>query len=524
MGFLRRHAVKFAFIAIIVFFALPFIYGNEEESFSPFAVRSGLSYQANPISRLADRIASFYGFSRGARNESAVSKTDNIKSKVARHLFTKENEAKENSVNGTLMASAKKVNSDDKTPQKNNHSTVTANTSAYQAASRNNDSPFKGTVNINGKDYKVIEDIKGEKYLVTPKGHVPYKDVLRKSFSEQEFLAAKKRMPNASDFEVLETLQQEKAKQISNGNSAVNTQNYQTNSYRTGTAGTMGGNGSVRVSYGDKGIDHNALSDAYGNLQNINVNIDAPKSSSGGGYLSGGYAGSGSKNVTPEETAQADLTPQDIAKNARATITDGMNNKMPGKNLAEILGTDNFPIIMDGNGKIVTDNQKEVSKSAFLVTGDSLAGYKEWVTNVKSITYQDGNNETNYQVKGAILPATLDEVGGLNATVIDFIKDEKEKQKMQDNIEKMNSSIAKIKENIGSFQGTIYIDKNYMDAPSKQWLEKIKEKFEGIIVEEPQDDAVIVSGPIYTPSSFQQFADKLTEITQNLPEAKQPQA
>ena len=64
MDFLRRHAVKFAFIAIIVFFALPFIYGNEEEDgFSPFAVRSGLSYQANPISRLADRIASFYGFS-----------------------------------------------------------------------------------------------------------------------------------------------------------------------------------------------------------------------------------------------------------------------------------------------------------------------------------------------------------------------------------------------------------------------------------------------------------------------------
>ncbi len=522
MGFLRRHAVKFAFIAIIVFFALPFIYGNEEESFSPFAVRSGLSYQANPISRLADRIASFYGFSRGARNESAVSTTDNIKSKVARHLFAKENEAKENSVNGTLMASAKKVNSDDKTPQKNNHSTATANTSAYQAASRNNDSPFKGTVNINGKDYKVIEDIKGEKYLVTPKGHVPYKDVLRKSFSEQEFLAAKKRMPNASDFEVLETLQQEKAKQISNGNSAVNTQNYQTNSYRTGTAGTMGGNGSVRVSYGDKGIDHNALSDAYGNLQNINVNIDAPKSSSGGGYLSGGYAGSGSKNVTPEENAQADLTAQNIAKNARATITDGMSNKMPEKNLAEILGTDNFPISVGKEG-FSTGKGEDVNKEAFFVTGGSLDNYQDWVANVKSITYTDGNNETNYQVEGAILPG-VDDNGSLDFSYLNYIENKKEKQKMQENIEKMNSSIDMIRENLGLFDGTIYIDDTNMDEPSKQWLKSIKGMFDGKIVEKPQDDTVSVSGPIYTPSSFQQFADELTKITQSLPEAEQPQA
>ena len=520
MDFLRRHAVKFAFIAIIVFFALPFIYGNEEEDgFSPFAVRSGLSYQANPISRLADRIASFYGFSRN-RDGGLASKTDVIKDKVSKHLFAKENEAKENSVNGTLMASAKKANSDDKI---SNNSNTNSAANSYQAGSQNSSNPFKGTVNINGKDYKVIEDIKGEKYLVTPKGHVPYKDVLRKSFSEQEFLAAKKRMPNASDFEVLETLQQEKAKQISNGSSAVNTQNYQTNSYRTGTAGTMGGNSSVRVSYGDKGIDHNALSDAYGNLQNINVNIDTPKSSSGGGYLSGGYASSGSKNVTPEENAQANLT-QDIAKNARATITDGMNNKMPETNLAEILGTDNFPITMKEGGKIETDNKIKVDKSAFLVTGDSLADYKEWFTNVKSITYQDGNNETNYQVKGAILPTLLDEAGELKPEVVEFIKDKKEQQKMQDNIEKMNSSIATIKDNLGSFQGTIYIDENNMDEPSKQWLKSIKGMFEGIIVQKPQDDIVSVSGPIYTPSSFQQFADKLTEITQNLPEAEQPQA
>lgn len=524
MDFLRRNSVKFAFIAIIVFFALPFIYGNEEEDgFSPFAVRSGMSYQANPISRLANRIASFYGLPFRSHQDGAISKTDVIKGKIAKHpMFAKENGDKANSINDTLMASAKHADDNDKISQNTNPSVFSAN--SYQAsAARNTNTPYKGTVNINGKDYKVIEDIKGEKYLVTPKGHVPYKDVLRKSFSEQEFLAAKKRMPNASDFEVLETLQQEKAKQISNGSSAVNTQNYQTNSYRTGTAGTMGGNSSVRVSYGDKGIDHNALSDAYGNLQNINVNIDTPKSSSGGGYLSGGYASSGSKNVTPEENAQANLT-QDIAKNARATITDGMNNKMPETNLAEILGTDNFPITMKEGGKIETDNNLQLNNKPFFVTGDSLAKYnKDWVVNVKSITYKDGNNETNYQVEGAILPE-VDDSGELSSYYLKGIRNKQERQKMQDNIEKMNSSIATIRDNIESFQGTIYIDKNNMDEPSKQWLKKIKEKFEGIIVEDSQDATVSVSGPIYTPSSFQQFADKLTEITQNLPEAEQPQA
>ena len=62
MGFLKRNIIKLVLIVFVVFLALPFIYSNEEEGeFSPFAIKSGLSYHTNPISKLANRIASFYG-------------------------------------------------------------------------------------------------------------------------------------------------------------------------------------------------------------------------------------------------------------------------------------------------------------------------------------------------------------------------------------------------------------------------------------------------------------------------------
>ena len=67
MSFLRRTIVKLVLVALVVFIALPFIYGNEEKSaedFSPFSVKSGLSFHDNPISKLANRVASFYGFSQ----------------------------------------------------------------------------------------------------------------------------------------------------------------------------------------------------------------------------------------------------------------------------------------------------------------------------------------------------------------------------------------------------------------------------------------------------------------------------
>ena len=310
MDFLRRNAVKFAFIAIIVFFALPFIYGNEEDSFSPFAVKSGMSYQANPISRLADRIASFYGIPMRSNQESATSPTDTIKNKVAKHpLFNKENSGKEtqgkdNVAASTFMASAKKFNDDNK----NISSTTSASSSsAYQAAisQNNSNSPYKGTVNINGKDYKVIEDIKGDKYVVTSKGHVPYADVLRKTVSQKEFLSTKKLMPNASDIEILEKIRAEKVQQLASSTSA-NSQNYQAG-YRNGSASSMGSN-NVRPDNSlktDKGFDDNFLSNAYDDLKNINIKVEQPESSGGGSsttyYVNSGGSKKGGKEGKGEE-------------------------------------------------------------------------------------------------------------------------------------------------------------------------------------------------------------------------------
>ena len=305
MGFFRRNAGKFALVAIIAFFALPFIYGNEEENgFSPFAVRSGMSYQANPISRLADRIASFYGFPRQNNNDEgpALSVAERIKGKVATHnVFSKSEGGKD--------VSAKEPKPMNNFEKENTYSTGSASGGSTYTGSAfsgtNSNSPYKGTVRVNGKDYKVVEDIKGEKYVVTAKGHVPYRKILQSTVSEQEFLAAKKRMAGASDIEILQALNREKEQQFANGTS-VNSGNYQ-NSYRTGTATSMG-SGNVRPDNSlktDKGFDDNFLSNAYDDLKNINIKVEQPESSGGGSsttyYVSSGRGSKGGKEGKGED-------------------------------------------------------------------------------------------------------------------------------------------------------------------------------------------------------------------------------
>jgi len=101
MGIIKRNAGKLALIALIVFFSLPFIYSNEEEEdFSPFAIKSGLSYQANPISKLANRIASFYGLPKSDLTTTServnMNTGENIRHKVSGHKTFNKNQIANN--------------------------------------------------------------------------------------------------------------------------------------------------------------------------------------------------------------------------------------------------------------------------------------------------------------------------------------------------------------------------------------------------------------------------------------------
>lgn len=338
MDFLKRNSGKIALLAIIAFFTLPFIYGNEEEEdFSPFAVRAGMSYQSNPISKLANKIASFYGFSRPASGMVASSNNaDSIKQKVAsNHVFSKDdasfdslpgkgnrNEAKENYE--ALVASSRNFkNSSINTPRSNfdNQNGNTGNTYStnYQTNYYGNgasdsgvmqnvsNSPVKGYITINGQNYDVIEDVKGDRYVITPKGYIPYAEVVRRNISEKEFMAAKKRLVGLSDTEILAILQQEKEKQSRSAN--ANSNNYQASAgYRNGTGSNVGGTNYARVSTNDKGFDDEFLSKAYEDLKNMNFKVENGTSSSGGGSSYGAYSG-GSRSSSGDETSGSNNDP-----------------------------------------------------------------------------------------------------------------------------------------------------------------------------------------------------------------------
>ena len=493
MDFLRRNSVKFAFIAIIVFFALPFIYGNEEEDgFSPFAVRSGMSYQANPISRLANRIASFYGLPFRSHQEGAISKTDVIKGKIAKHpMFAKENGDKANSINATLMASAKHADDNDKISQNTNPSAFSAN--SYQAAAaRNTNTPYKGTVNINGKDYKVIEDIKGEKYVVTPKGHIPYKDVLRKTVSEKEFLSAKKLMPNASDIEVLEKIRAEKAQQFAN-NPLANSQNYQT-AYKTGTANAMGGNGAMRVSYNDKGLDNNALSNAYDDLKKMNVNVEIPAGSSSTSYR-GGYSYGSNNADTKDKQSAEDLTPSGIARQARSNFQEEITAKEQEKQTKTQNPVGNQPAKIRSynieNQEI--DNISSADRKVMVLTENSNRGYDVWL---------GGKNYKKTE----------------NGYEITFSSNEEDDEEfIIKNKERINFAIKQIYSLWGSLDPNV--KKNIVIKTDGKMDDLSRDALSKINIEDSKNidpaRAIYIDGPIYTPESFEEFLQQLKELVGN---------
>lgn len=325
MGILRRNAGKLALIALIVFFSLPFIYGNEEEDeFSPFAVKSGLSYQANPISKLTNRIASFYGLPKSNLTPTSerinMDRGENIRSRVAEHNATHKQHYAEhkniqtNAQNNAAAAAnnSKKLNSFEKdqtiiVPSHSMYENATTATSVnynnYAYNKKSND-PAAEYIQIGGENYKVIQDITGKKYVATARGHVPYEEVLRSTVSEREFRAAKKRLVNASDAEIVQyVLDQKKAASNAENKTEnkANTANTNTAGYAaTGSATSMGGaarvNSSVKT---DTGFDDSILSNVYAEIKNINAKSDKPASSSSSSSSSGSYTrGSSSSGNT----------------------------------------------------------------------------------------------------------------------------------------------------------------------------------------------------------------------------------
>lgn len=520
MDFLKRNSGKIALLAIIAFFTLPFIYGNEEEDdFSPFAVKSGMSYQANPISKLANKIASFYGFSKPVSDNKDIvttaKGTNFIKEKVAdNHVFGKansfnsKNKIRPSSKNDVLVASSRNFKNFDlgssgvknlnrKTYEGGNDVGSSSGSSYSGSYSSATSSPIKGYVTLNGQNYDVIEDARGERYVVTPKGHIPYKEMMKRAVSQQEFINAKKRLSNASDMEVLQTLQQEKAKY--NSDFKANRQNYQSGitSYRNGTVSNMGGMNYARVSTNDKGIDDTALTDAYADLKS--VKIDTPSASQraqGGSYLRDSFRGN-ADNSRQNVKEESQLSPTAlVAQQVKARAHQGLtaanytNNKTAPK--GEQASSEIFSVqVQDGYYKKV-DN----GKSFFIGVTDKDSPYGVW-GEVGEKNFNDGGTQL-----GVIAPVSIE-----SRREVEYFGDS---DRVANSVIRINNNLETLRDiifELGKADQMVYIDTSTMDYLSKALLNE-NDNFIDYIVSDPKQASIRIEGPIFTPDSFQRFTEE----------------
>ena len=518
MDFLKRNSGKVALLAIIAFLTLPFIYSNEEEEdFSPFAVKSGMSYQANPISKLANKIASFYGFSKPASKDLAASSggINSIKEKVS---FNKENyfgvKDKANAKKDILVASSKNFknfdvdfqNQDNSNSHKNGRNNFSDGIYANSYANAGNN-PVKGYVTVNGKKYDVIEDANGEKYVVTSKGHIPYKDLTRRVVSEQEFANAKKHFAGASDMEVLAALQQGKSKQVYTDH--LNNQNYQApvESYQNGNASTMGGTNYARVSVNDKGFDDDALSSAYADLKNINLKIE-PSSTSGEGKFSYGNGalrdsyGKAAKEL--EIVDKGNITPQTIAGQVKTETQQNLvskNSKLKEEKPQEEIKeeeTQSVPQIIavreDENSGVYVEEDGSNSNISFIPVEGKNSPYSVWG---KISDYPFPNVEKH----GIIAPIRIVRGHHLSATIED--------ENIQQSVERINNYVNEIED--FAFKNLqdkkIYIDKSTMDIFSDELLRR--PGLSDFITDKLDEASISLPGPICTPDSFQRFVEEI---------------
>lgn len=500
MDFFRRNSGKIALLAIIAFFTLPFIYSNEEEEdFSPFAVKSGMSYQVNPISKLASKIASFYGFSKPASKVVASANgVDSIKGKVT---FSKENPfgqiGNTNSQNDTLVASSRNFKSFDVADSNSPQIYNTKDNPSINSYDTKINNPVKGYITVNGQDYPVIEDARGEKFVVTPKGHIAYKDLTRRTISEQEFAAAKKRLAGASDMEVLAALQEEKLRQIY---PAQTNQNYQAAAgYGNGVASTMGGTNVVRVSVEDKGLDNEILSTAYSDLKNINLKISTSSSAGGASLRDSFNAGiSGSKEGADISSQGADFVPQSIAEQAKTVARHELiaQNNKPTENMQE--EKQNEPTIV----RVISDNDsyqetENNSETVFIsVEEGKNSPYEIW-GEINKHKFKNGTERS-----GIIAQISIDPKGSLNYNGED--------RQMAEYVENINQSIKDIQEIMYEFKDTdkVYIDLSTVDEFSKALIMN-NEGLSDYITTNPNGASINLPGPICTPDSFKQFAEEL---------------
>ena len=200
MRVFKSNTTRIVIACFIIFMAIPFIFVESSDGVKSSNVSIPMESSANPLSKIIDRIGSFYGF----------------KKKPARASFDKK---------GTALASAKHsgraLPSSSNAPRRAEDASssdisldlgdIPAAPSAAGgpsvSASRSPKLPqVKEYIRMDGDTYDVVTDPAGRKFVAMPDGFVPYEKLMADTVSQEEFDAARAQAPHLEDWEIFEAL------------------------------------------------------------------------------------------------------------------------------------------------------------------------------------------------------------------------------------------------------------------------------------------------------------------------------
>lgn len=199
MRVFKSNTTRIVIACFIIFMAIPFIFVESSDGVKGGGLSIPMESSANPLSKIIDRIGSFYGF----------------KKKPARASFNKK---------GQTLASVKRAEKGLPAPSAGvlraendslpdmpfgdvSSSSSSAAGGASVSAGRSPKLPqVKEYIRMDGDTYEVVTDPSGRKFVAMPDGFVPYEKLMADTVSQEEFDAARAQAPHLEDWEIFEAL------------------------------------------------------------------------------------------------------------------------------------------------------------------------------------------------------------------------------------------------------------------------------------------------------------------------------
>ena len=368
MRVFKSNTTRIVIACFIIFMAIPFIFVESSDGVKGGGLSIPMESSANPLSKIIDRIGSFYGF----------------KKRPARASFDKK---------GQTLASVKRAEKglpapsagvqraeNDSLPDMPFGDVPSASSAAVGgpsvSAGRSPKLPqVKEYIRMDGDTYEVVTDPSGRKFVAMPDGFVPYEKLMSDTVSQEEFEAARAQAPYLEDWEIFEALRSPgglPAYLASGGNNVF---------YKDGTPGyyDRGGKEGSRlfgVRSGRSGANDEIYDERKFN-ESISKNSVTLKAPSGKGGVSGSVR---SKYVEAKKNEPSDV-------NEERTLAELINNNI-------VIGdkTVDVPVVASS-----FRNSAKVEKTLDLAD-KSVNNYMAETMNIQSLSVKgtDGK-ESEYQ-------------------------------------------------------------------------------------------------------------------------------